>query len=129
MKSLLIASMLVFGLVGCATQPETRSLDERQNLKVDPEVIYTTKVTELFEERKAQPGGGSLLQVQFAVEARSDTELAWKVTWFKDNGMVVKGVGEGYRKASLLTGQVRYFNAIAPNARVTRYQLHLREPR
>jgi uncharacterized protein YcfL len=130
MKSVLFASMLVLGLAGCASQPETSSsLIDRQELKVDPEVIYTMDVTELFEKRLAQSGGDSLLQVQFAVEARSDTELAWKVTWFDDSGMVVKNVGEGYHKASLLTGQTRYFNATAPHTRVTSFQLHLREPK
>ncbi|GGE54953.1 hypothetical protein GCM10011533_04310 [Streptosporangium jomthongense] len=129
MKILLLASMLVLGLAGCASPPETRPLSERQNLKVDPEVVYTMAVTELFEKRLVQPGGDTLLQVQFAVEARSDTELAWKVTWFDDSGMVVEGVGEGYRKATLVTGQVRYFKATAPHARVTSYQLHLREPK
>tara|TARA_R110002111_G_C6001633_1_gene373225 strand:+ start:1852 stop:2244 length:393 start_codon:yes stop_codon:yes gene_type:complete len=130
MKRILFASMLVLGLAGCASQPETSSsLIDRQELKVDPEVIYTMNVTELFEERLAQTGGESLLQVQFAVEARSDAELAWKVTWFDASGMTVKGVGEGYRKASLLTGQTRYFKATAPHARVVSYQLHLREPK
>lgn len=130
MKRIVFASMLVLGLVGCATPPETSSsLIDRQELKVDPEVIYTMDVTELFQERLQQPGGDSLLQVQFAVDARSDTELAWKVTWFDDSGMKVKGVGEGYRKATLLTGQSRYFKATAPNPRVTNYQIHLREPK
>lgn len=130
MKSVLLVSMLVLGLAGCASQPETRSsLIDRQELKVDPEVIYTMDVTELFEKRLSQTDGDSLLQIQFAVEARSDTELAWKVTWFDDSGMVVKSVGEGYQKASLLTGQVRYFSATAPHTRVTSYQLHLREPK
>ena len=131
MKMAFFASVLVFGLslAGCAAQPQTSALVDRPELKVDPEVIYTMDVTELFEERLAQPGGDSLLQVQFAVEARSDAELAWKVTWFDSIGMEVKGVGESYRKASLLTGQVRYFKATAPHTRVTSYQLHLREPR
>ena len=129
MKTLLLASLLVFGLAGCASQPETHSMSERQNLRVDPEVSYAMTVTELFDQRLVQPGGDSLLQVQFAVEARSDAELAWTVIWFDDNGMVVKSVGEGYRKATLLTGQVRYFDATAPHARATSYQLHLREPK
>lgn len=119
---------LVLVLAGCASQPATSPMIERQELKVDPEVIYTMTVTELFEERLAQPGGDSLLQIQFAVEAHSDARLAWKATWFDGNGMVVKGVGEGYRQASLLTGQTRYFKATAPHSRVTSYQLHLREP-
>ena len=130
MKTVLLASLLVLGLAGCASQPETSStLIDRQELRVDPEVIYTTDVTELFQKRMAQPGGESLLHVQFAVEARSDTEMAWKVTWFDDSGMVVKSVGESYRKATLLTGQTRYFNATAPHSRVTSFQLHLREPK
>jgi uncharacterized protein YcfL len=116
-------------MAGCASQPTPNALLERQELKVDPEVIYTMTVTELLEERISQPGGESLLQIQFAVEARSDAELAWKVTWFDANGLMVKGVGEAYRKASVLTGQTRYFKATAPNARVTSYQLHLREPK
>lgn len=130
MRITVCAGLLSLALVlaGCASPPETNALTERQELKVDPEVIYTMTVTELFEERLAQPGGDSLLQVQFAVEARSDARLAWKVTWFDENGMTVKGVGEGYRQASLQTGQARYFKATAPHPRVTSYQLHLREP-
>ncbi|MEH6561799.1 MAG: YcfL family protein [Marinobacter sp.] len=130
MKTLLFASLLVLGLAGCATPPETSSsLVDRQELKVDPDIIYAADVTELFQKRVEQPGGGSLLQVQFAVEARSDADMAWKVTWFDANGMVVQGVGEGYRKATLLTGQTRYFTATAPHERVASFQLHLREPR
>lgn len=130
MKTLLFASLLVLGLAGCATPPETSSsLVDRQELKVDPDIIYAADVTELFQKRVEQPGGGSLLQVQFAVEARSDADMAWKVTWFDANGMVVPGVGEGYRKATLLTGQTRYFTATAPHERVASFQLHLREPR
>lgn len=130
MKMLLFASLLVFGLAGCATPPETSSsLVDRQELKVDPDIIYAVDVTELFQQRVEQPGGGSLLQIQFAVEARSDADMAWKVTWFDAGGMVVKGVGEGYRKATVLTGQTRYFNATAPNESVESFQLHLREPK
>ncbi|HEA51742.1 hypothetical protein LCGC14_1525070 [marine sediment metagenome] len=129
MKSVLLAGMLVLGLAGCASQPETSSVIDRAELKVDPEVIYTMDVTELLKTRLEQPGGDSLLQVQFAVEARSDTELAWNVTWFDASGIMVKSVGEGYRKATLLTGQTRYFNATAPSTRVTTFQLHLREPK
>lgn len=122
--------MLSLGLVGCATPPATSSsVSDRQELIVDPEIIYTMGVTELFEERLPQPAGDSLLQVQFTVEARSDAELAWKVIWFDARGMTVKGVGESYRKASLLAGQTRYFKATAPHARVASYQLHLREPK
>lgn len=130
MKRIVFTSMLMLGMVGCATPPETtHSLIERQELKVDPEVIYSMDVTELFQERLSQPGGGSLLQVQFAVDARSDAELAWKVTWFDDSGMKVKGVGEGYRRATLLAGQSRFFEVTAPSPRVTSYQIHLREPK
>lgn len=129
MKRIVFASMLALGLVGCATPPETSStLVERQELKVDPNIVYAAQVTELFQERVSQPGGGSLLQVQFAVDARSDADMAWKVTWFDASGMVVKGVGESYRKATLLTGQTRYFTATAPHERVESFQLHLREP-
>lgn len=130
MKSLVLASVLVLGLAGCTTQPETNStMIDRQELRVDPEVVYTADVTELFKSRLTLPDGGSLLQVQFAVEARSDTELGWKVTWFDDVGMVVKGVGDSYRQATLLTGQTRYFKATAPHSRATSFQLHLREPK
>ncbi|OEY65502.1 YcfL family protein [Marinobacter sp. X15-166B] len=130
MKRLFIASLLsvVAVLVGCATPPETSSSAARQQLNVDPDVSYSMTVAELFEERVAQAGGGSLLHIQFAVAAHSDAELAWKVTWFDANGMTVKGVGEAYRRATLLTGQTRYFKAVAPHSRVTDYQLHLREP-
>lgn len=128
--SLLVLSSLVLGLAGCATPPETNSsMIDRQELKVDPEVRYAIDVTELFKERVAQPGNSSLLQVQFAVEARSDAEMAWRVTWFDASGMVVKGVGEGYRKATLLGGQTRYFTTTAPHERVESFELHLREPK
>ncbi|WP_242634316.1 YcfL family protein [Marinobacter salicampi] len=119
---------MVLILTGCASQPETNPLVERQELKVDPEVMYVLTVTEIFEERLAQPGGDSLLQIQFAVQAHTDTPLAWQVTWFDASGMRIKGVGDGYRRQSLLTGQTRYFKATAPHSRVTSYQLHLREP-
>lgn len=129
MKAVLLASLLALGLAGCAMQPQTNAqMVERQELRVDPEVSFSTDVTELFSSRLEQADGSSLLQVQFAVEARSNSELAWKITWFDDGGMIVKGVGDSYRKATLLGGQARYFTAIAPNARVTSYQLHLREP-
>ncbi|MFY3774071.1 YcfL family protein [Marinobacter salsuginis] len=127
----LIAVVLIIGLfmAGCATQPEPNALIERKELKIDPEVIYTMTVTELLEKRIPQPGGEGLLQIQFAVEARSDAELAWKVTWFDASGLVVKGVGDAYRKASVLAGQTRYFKTTAPHARAISYQLHLREPK
>ncbi|PHQ27249.1 hypothetical protein CLH62_06660 [Marinobacter guineae] len=130
MKDILIAGCMSLALLlaGCASQPATNPLAERQELKIDPDVLYTLTVTELYEERLSQPGGSSLLQIQFAVEAHSDAELAWKVTWFDERGMAVKGVGDAYRRASLLMGQNRFFKATAPHPRVTSYQLHLREP-
>jgi len=126
----IIAFSCALVLAGCAIQPpaETAAAIDREQLQIDPEVNYFVAVTELLSQRIAQPGGETLLQIQYAVEARSNGDLAWKVTWFDPNGMVVKGVGEGYRKVSLLTGQTRYFTATAPHARVTDYQLHLREP-
>lgn len=130
MKEILMAGCLSLALVlgGCASQPATNPLAERQELNIDPDVLYSLTVTELFEERIPQPDGSSLLQIQFAVEAHSDAELAWKVTWFDDKGMTVKGVGDAYRRASLLMGQNRFFKATAPHPQVTSYQLHLREP-
>ncbi|SFM98318.1 YcfL family protein [Marinobacter pelagius] len=130
MKVSLISLFLILALVvgGCATKPETNASVERQELKVDPEILYALTVSELFEDRLPQADGSSLLQVQFAVDVHSNADLAWKVTWFDDTGMTVKGVGEGYRKATLITGQTRYFRATAPHSRVASYQLHLREP-
>lgn len=130
-KTLMITFGCALLLAGCASQPpaSNAAFIDRPQLQVDPEVNYFVTVAELLEERISQPDGSSLLKVQYAVEARSDGDLAWKVTWFDSNGMQVKGVGEGYRKASLLTGQTRYFSATAPHARVTDYQLHLREPK
>lgn len=126
-KATLFALMAV--LAGCATPPQTNSVVEREELKVDPEVLYSMTVTELFEDRIRQPDGTSILQVQFAVEAFDNAELAWKVSWFDAQGMTVKGVGEGYRKASVLRDQTRYFKATAPHPRAASYQLHLREPK
>jgi uncharacterized protein YcfL len=130
MKISSLAALLMVGLMtlGCATQPATNSSMEREELKVDPDVLYSMTVTELFEKRLTQPGGKSLLQVQFAANAHADAQLDWKVTWFDAQGMQVKGVAESYRRASLLTGQTRYFTATAPHSRVSDYQLHLREP-
>jgi uncharacterized protein YcfL len=124
------AAALSLVLAGCAIQPpaETTAAIDREQLQVDPEVNYFVAVTELLSQRIVQPGGETLLQIQYAIDARSNGDLAWKVTWFDSNGMVVKGVGESYRKVSLLTGLTRYFTATAPHARVTDYQLHLREP-
>lgn len=129
MKAGLLIGLLILALAGCASPPATNAPAERETLKVDPEVSYSTDVTELVKTHLEQPDGSSLLQVQFALEARSDSELVWKVVWFDASGMVVNSVGEGYRKATLLRGQTRYFTATAPDADVTSYQLHLREPR
>lgn len=129
MKASFISVFLTLGVLlsGCAANMEVDALSERQKLKVDPEVLYAVTVSELLEDRLPQSNGSSLLQVQFAVEVRSNADLEWKVTWFDANGITVKGVGEGYRKASLITGQTRYFQATAPHTRVASYQLHLRE--
>ncbi len=132
MKRALIASVVcaAFMVSGCAAPPETRSsLADRQQLIVDPAVTFSMSVTELFEERIAQPDGSNLLHIQFAISAHSDADMAWQVTWFDANGMKVKGVGESYRKVSMLADQTRYFNAVAPHNRVTDFQLHLREPK
>lgn len=122
-------AVLMLALVGCATPPRDNQLIERDEIKVDPDVLYSMTVTELFTDRIRQPDGTSILQVQFAVQAHADADLAWKVSWFDETGMDVKGVGEGYRKASVLNGQTRYFNATAPHPRVDSYQIHLREPK
>ncbi len=127
MKTTIAVLMLV--MVGCATPPRDNQLIAREELKVDPEVRYFMTVTELFQDRIRQADGSSILQVQFAAEALNDGELAWKVTWFDEAGMQVKGVGEGYRRATLLAGQNRFFTTTAPHPRVISYQLHLREPK
>lgn len=114
-------------LLGCASPVQTNGVIDREELNVDPEVRTSMTVTELFKEPISQPDGTSILQVQFAVEAFNDANFAWKVEWFDANGMKVKGVGEGYRTASVLAGQIRYFKATAPHPRVASYQLHLRE--
>ena len=121
--------MMAAFLVGCATPIATNGIIDREELQVDPEVRYSMSVTELFEDRIQQPDGTSILQVQFAVKAQNDADLAWKISWFDAQGMKVKGVGEGYRTASVLAGQSRYFKATAPHPRVASYQLHLREPK
>jgi uncharacterized protein YcfL len=130
LNTLVKASLFAFVavLAGCATPPQTNGVVEREELKVDPEVLYSMTVTELFEDRIRQPDGTSILQVQFAVEALNNADLTWKISWFDAQGMTVKGVGEAYRKASVLSGQTRYFKATAPHTRAISYQLHLREP-
>ena len=127
--TLAVLALISFLTVGCATEPARTPSIERPQLQVDPDVLYSMSVTELFQERVGQYGQDGLLQVQFAVNAHADADLAWRVTWFDSNGMEVKGVGESYRKAKVLAGQTRYFQATAPHARATTYQLHLREPK
>ena len=131
MKKLILTALVLVGFLtlGCASEPARTPSIERPQLQVDPDVLYSMSVTELFEERLGQYGDKGPLQVQFAVDAHADADLAWKVTWFDANGMEVKGVGSSYRKAKVLAGQTRYFQATAPHARATTYQLHLREPK
>ncbi|MCL1486062.1 MAG: hypothetical protein MH208_18325 [Marinobacter sp.] len=80
----IIAFSCALALVGCAIQPpaETAAAIDREQLQIDPEVNYFVAVTELLSQRIAQPGGETLLQIQYAIEARSNGDLAWKVTWF-----------------------------------------------
>ena len=77
-KRQIIAFSCVLMLAGCASQPPTNNtaLIDRPQLQVDPEVNYFVTVSELLEQRIAQPGGGSLLQIQYAIEARADADLA-----------------------------------------------------
>jgi uncharacterized protein YcfL len=126
-KAVVFALMAL--LVGCAAPTQANGVVDRDELNVDPEVRYAITVTELFQEQIRQPDGTSILQVQFAVEVLNDANLAWKVDWFNSEGMKVKGVGEGYRTASVLAGQNRYFKATAPHPRVVSYQIHIREPK
>mgnify|MGYP006403771567 CR=1 FL=1 len=129
MKASLFSMFFTLGflLSGCASKLDVNASAERQKLIVEPEILYAVTVSELLEHSLPQANGSSLLQIQFSVEVRSNADLAWRVTWFDANGITVKGVGEGYRKASLITGQTRYFQATAPHPKVTSYQLHLRE--
>ncbi|WP_404364572.1 YcfL family protein [Marinobacter sp.] len=125
---LTILFLLTLALIACAQTPPADSPQEREQLQVDPEVQFSMRVTELFEERLQQASGDSLLQIQFAVKASSGARMAWKVTWFDADGRKIDSVGESYREASLLAGQTRYFTATAPHPDVVDYQLHLREP-
>jgi|AntRauTorcE11897_2_1112592.scaffolds.fasta_scaffold07665_2 hypothetical protein len=122
--------LVVISLLGaCAsTQPE-REVMERDDLRVDPEISAFLAVTELLEKRIDMPSGGDLLKIQFSVQAYQDTLMEWAVTWFDAEGMVVPGVGEGYRPARVLPNQNRFFTATAPHEKVVSYQLHLREDR
>lgn len=122
--------MLIAGLLGaCAPIQPEREAGARDELKVDPEVRGFITITELLEKRVNMPGGGDLLKIQFAVQAYQDTLMEWAVTWFDEQGMVVPGVGEGYRPARVLPSQTRFFTATAPHEKVVSYQLHLREDR
>lgn len=127
LKTIVFALMAL--MVGCATAPQTSGVVDRDELNVDPEIRYAITVTELFEEQIRQPDGTSFLQVQFAVAVTNDADMAWKVDWFNSEGMKVKSVGEGYRTASVLAGQNRYFKATAPHPQVVSYQIHIREPK
>lgn len=126
---LLATTVLIALLSACAPLQPERAYVQRDDLKVDPEVRHSVIVNELLQRRIEQPGGGSLLQLQFSLEAYEDTDLEWAVTWFDESGMVVPGVGEGYRDVRLLRNQTRFFMATAPHERVVSYQLHLREDR
>lgn len=127
---LMVTVIAVAGAVAaCSPMQPEREYVQRDDLKVDPEVRQFLVVRELLQARIEQPGGGSLLQIQFSVEAYDDADLEWAVTWFDDAGMRVPSVGEGYQPAHVLMGQTRFFTAIAPHERVTSYQLHLREDR
>ncbi|MDX1756093.1 MAG: hypothetical protein R3175_08555 [Marinobacter sp.] len=125
----LITVALACLVIACAPLQPEREYVQRDDLKVDPEVRHSLSVTELLQSRLEQPGGGSLLQIQFSVEAFEDTDMEWAVTWFDEAGMVVPGVGEGYREVRILRNQVRFFMATAPHERVVSFQLHLREDR
>ncbi|AXS81847.1 MULTISPECIES: YcfL family protein [Marinobacter] len=122
--------ILVTSLLGaCAPIQPEREVVQRDDLRVDPEIGGFVTVTELLEKRIDMPGGGDLLKIQFAVQAYQDTLMEWAVTWFDAEGMVVPGVGEGYRPARVLPNQTRFFTATAPHEKVVSYQLHLREDR
>ncbi|MDC0661556.1 hypothetical protein [Marinobacter sp. SS21] len=121
--------LLALLLSACAPLQPGREYVERDDLKVDPEVRHSLIVTELLQSRRDQPGGGSLLQIQFSVEAYEDTDMEWAVQWFDEAGMVVPGVGVGYRDVRILRNQTRFFMATAPHERVVSFQLHLREDR
>ncbi len=122
--------MLVISLLGaCAPLQPEREFVQRDDLRVDPEIRAFLTVTELLEKRIDMPGGGDLLKLQFSVQAYQDTLMEWAVTWFDAEGMVVPGVGEGYRPVRILPNQTRFFTATAPHEKVVSYQLHLRENR
>lgn len=123
---LALFAFLLLLSVGCSSTPERNQVD-RPELEVDPGVRYGLTVTELFQERMAQPSGDRLLRVQFAVAAHADMKFGWKINWFDREGMEVSGVGEGYRRVRVLPDQTRYFDAVAPNPSVESFQLHLRE--
>lgn len=126
---LIIAFTLMVAIAGCASLDPEREYVERDDLKVDPEVRQSVNVTELLQTRVDLPSGGSLLRIQFSIQAYQDADLEWAVTWFDEAGMVVPGVGEGYRTARILANQTRFFTATAPHERVQDFQLHLREDR
>ena len=111
---------------GCASEPDVNQV-QRSDVEVDTQVGYNLTVTEVFREKIPQASGGSMLRMHFAVHGNADTRFAWKVTWFKANGMKVRGVGEGYRQARVLPDQTRYFDTTAPSPEAQSFQLHIRE--
>ncbi|WP_162628735.1 MULTISPECIES: DUF1425 domain-containing protein [Marinobacter] len=128
MKSWLVLFGWLTLLTGCALVQPEREYTQRDDLKVDPEIRQSLVVQELLDQRVSTPNG-SLLRIQFSVQAYQDTDMEWAVTWFDDDGMVVRGVGEGYRPARILRDQTRFFTATAPQERAVSFQLHLREDR
>lgn len=129
MMQLAVLLVVISLLVACAPMQPEREVVQRDDLRVDPEIRAFLMVTELLEKRIDTTGGGDLLKIQFSVQAYQDTLMEWAVTWFDAEGMVVPGVGEGYRPARILPNQTRFFTAIAPHEKVVSYQLHLREDR
>ncbi|BES72807.1 hypothetical protein RE428_38250 [Marinobacter nanhaiticus D15-8W] len=126
MLTLALASTLI---AACAPVQPKRDYVPRDDLKVDPEIRQFLVVEDLLSQRIKLADDSTLLRIQFSVQAYQDTEMEWAVTWFDDDGMVVPGVGEGYRTARVLQNQTRFFTATAPHERAVSYQLHLREDR
>lgn len=129
MKALIGIICLSFLLAACAPVQPKREYVQRDDLKVDPEIRQSVQVQELLDKRVSLPSGGSLLRIQFSVQAYQDTNMEWAVTWFDEDGMVVPSVGEGYRPVRILRDQTRFFTATAPQEKAVSYQLHLREDR
>lgn len=126
MLTLALASTLI---AACAPVQPKREYVPRDDLKVDPEIRQFLVVEDLLSQRIKLADESTLLRIQFSVQAYQDTDMEWAVTWFDEGGMVVPGVGEGYRTARVLQNQTRFFTATAPHERAVSYQLHLREDR